>query len=450
MFLLIVFLFFLLVPKDTDLGWHLRYGQKIWQDGEIFRDNQIGFFLTNYDWVHAYSGYQALIYPIYKMFGFWGLAILGSLIMVMIFGILIKKFKTPILGWVVVMGFFTLMAWPVLAMGLRSQIFSLLGMNLLLWFLTGEKFMKKWWLYPLLMVFWVNLHGGFVLGLVIMGFFGVETWWRKKKINKVVLMGLSGFGTSLLNPFGGRIYEEVYRHSWYPLNELIAEWVEPRGLSMLLVFLVIVLDGLVLLTSLAKNKKIFLEKNKIFLFLSLLFFAYLAFRARRNLGFFGLVSVWWCFDLIKVKTKDHWWQNWLMVGLAVLMAVIVRQRWRGQGNSLRLSGVEMYLEENKVCKNVYNTYERGGQLEWSLPQYKFFVDGRMPAWPTGEEKSPYTVYLEIIQAREGWSERVINYGADCLFISKGTFLDLELREKGNPGWLLEFEDEKEALYRKTN
>jgi hypothetical protein len=300
------------------------------------------------------------------------------------------------------------------------------------------------------MVFWVNLHGGFVLGLVIMGFFGVETWWRKKKINKVVLMGLSGFGTSLLNPFGGRIYEEVYRHSWYPLNELIAEWVEPRGLSMLLVFLVIVLDGLVLLTSLAKNKKIFLEKNKIFLFLSLLFFAYLAFRARRNLGFFGLVSVWWCFDLIKVKTKDHWWQNWLMVGLAVLMAVIVRQRWRGQGNSLRLSGVEMYLEENKVCKNVYNTYERGGQLEWSLPQYKFFVDGRMPAWPTGEEKSPYTVYLEIIQAREGWSERVINYGADCLFISKGTFLDLELREKGNPGWLLEFEDEKEALYRKTN
>ena len=103
--------------------------------------------------------------------------------------------------------------------------------------------------------------------------------------------------------------------------------------------------------------------------------------------------------------------------------------------------------------NIYNRYEWGGFLIWQTPAYKFFADGRMPAWPAssaGKIKSPYTIYLEILQNQPGWEETLKQYNIKYIFISPGVFMDLLL--KPNPekfGWREIYRDKVSVIYKKT-
>ncbi len=99
---------------------------------------------------------------------------------------------------------------------------------------------------------------------------------------------------------------------------------------------------------------------------------------------------------------------------------------------------------------MYNTYEWGGFLVWQVPEMKMFVDGRMPAWIGEGGKSPYTSYLEIIQAQPGWNEYLLDMETKYLLIAPGTFLDLELDEGGAVkwGWKEEYRDKGAVVYGK--
>lgn len=74
----------------------------------------------------------------------------------------------------------------------------------------------------------------------------------------------------------------------------------------------------------------------------------------------------------------------------------------------------------------------------------------MPAWPTEEGKSPYAIWLEIIQAQDGFEKRLDNFSTDCIFISKGTFLDLELRKEGQKyPWQIIYDDDFAVVWQKN-
>ena len=88
--------------------------------------------------------------------------------------------------------------------------------------------------------------------------------------------------TTLINPFGIDLYKEALRHAQYPLNTLIAEWVPPNTEIQILIVGIAVITVLSIITS--HNIK------KWFWVVVIIFFAVLAFQARRNLPFFGLVA----------------------------------------------------------------------------------------------------------------------------------------------------------------
>lgn len=111
--------------------------------------------------------------------------------------------------------------------------------------------------------------------------------------------------------------------------------------------------------------------------------------------------------------------------------------------------VDYLRSQNSGNKNLYNRYEWGGFLIWELPEYKIFVDGRMPAWKTPSGKSPYTVYLETLQTQPGWEETLAEYDIGWILISPGTFLDLKLaQEPEKYGWKEVFRDQSSVIYKK--
>jgi len=96
----------------------------------------------------------------------------------------------------------------------------------------------------------------------------------------------------------------------------------------------------------------------------------------------------------------------------------------------------------------YAAYEWGGFLIWQKPAVKVFVDGRMPAWRDKNGKSPYQVYLEIIQAQPGWNEKLRSLKTNYLLINSGTFLDLLLaKEAKKYNWQEVYRDKTAVIYK---
>lgn len=93
-----------------------------------------------------------------------------------------------------------------------------------LWILSLERITndkgQRWWILPLLMLFWVNLHGMFVLGIIIWGIYLVgsvlespsRSWWNDPRSRSLLLGGLSSILATFLSPSG--------LHIWAAITEL--------------------------------------------------------------------------------------------------------------------------------------------------------------------------------------------------------------------------------------
>ena len=458
-----IFFLYLISPIDTDLGWHLRYGKHIFENLSVYKTNQIGFYLADYNWAHGYSLYQLLAYLLYHLSGLWGLAIINGLIVGLIYFFTIRRVKTLHFKLLAIV-FLYLGFFAVTSLGFRSQLFTILGISVLLHKLTENKFsLSNILTIPPMFILWANLHGGFVLGLALLLIFTLGKLLTGKR-NEAYFSGLvfllSAFA-GILNPFGTGLYLEAYRHSWYPLDKLIAEWVPPGNQAILLILITISIITMAMAYQVIKGKFL-AKKHNIFLGITWMSFTLLSFTARRHLPLFAISSVFFLENLINHNQSPSKESKLKIFSLIIFTGLIglrltnlpdLKGGWQPLCQTERTSfpcNGEKYLQSNPdICKNLFNTYEWGGHISWHLPDRKTFIDGRMPTWPTPEGKSPYTIWLEIIQARKGFEKELERYGADCIFISKGTFLDLELKSKTKYPWKNIYEDDMSVIWQKN-
>jgi hypothetical protein len=130
----------------------------------------------------------------------------------------------------------------------RPHLFSWLLLAMFCWFF--EKFRatgRKAWLLPMpaLMVLWVNLHPGFVVGLAL-----IATWLlgavtdcirnvgqknvpRAKQLRESIfwvgLIGLACLATTLVNPYGLELHRHVLWYLFSPssVTTHVSEWLSP-------------------------------------------------------------------------------------------------------------------------------------------------------------------------------------------------------------------------------
>ena len=450
---------FFLPPTDPDLGWQLRCGQQIWQQGQLCHRNQFSLLLANYPWAHSDSLYQALIYPFYQLFNLWGLSFLNGLLIAASFLIFIslsgqKELKIISLPLII------LLCWSVFSFGLRGQLLSFFYFLVLLKLIelahSGQ--IKQFWLAIPLMWLWANSHGGFVLGLLLLAVF----FLTKLKQPQVTLIVFLSFVATLFNPFGFQIHQEAWRHfQGLPLAKLIAEWVPPNFPFRILIFLLLIL-------SLAANCLTKKQDLRFFKFLSLLGLAFLAFKARRNLPFFFIFTAYSLASSARKQANTIAGPLAILVILAIFSlgfffqlpkTLLINSNWirfcqAGQVN-YPYDAVEFLRAQSKAkpsTNNIFNRYEWGGFLIWQLPEYKVFVDGRMPAWfISPADKSPYTIYLETLQTQPGWQKTLNKYHLNWILISPGTFMDLKLQPKPTRfGWQEVYRNENSVIYKRNS
>lgn len=460
----LVFLVFFLPAIDTDLGWHLRYGDHFLKTGRILKENTLTYFLSNYQWAYSTGFFDLSTAAIYKISGLLGLAFAFGLLGVSLYWffnrINRRSSVLSLFGFLVVI----LFGWNVFYLGWRAQIFTFFSLVFELWiFKKSEE--NKWWLLilPSMFALWGNIHGGFVLGLLLLCSRTLNQASRKewRNVAHSILLIVVCSGAVLLNPYGYRVYQESLLHANYPLQKLIAEWVPP---SLFVKITGIVIFGV--LTFFLWVKK---QRQRLFWTIVLILGLTLLFQGRRNTAFFALFAVVASLEIFRDKLKILENKKHLktMGNLAIITTILFLALIRIPHTIEMSTNPESYCAKGLVkypCKsaqfirdnhlpgtNMFTAYEWGGFLEWQLPQYKYFVDGRMPAWDTPSKKSPYTEYLEIIQAQPGqdsqaWDKRLEEYKTDFLLIGSGTFLDLELKGNSEVIWKEAYRDEVATIY----
>ena len=463
-FFIALFLIFLLPPTDPDLGWQLRCGELFWQEHSFCENNQFSVLLENYSWPNHAWGYQAAIYPIFKFAGFNGLTIFNALLVTAAFGFLysaIKNFRfEKMLGILATIYF----GWGVFSFGIRSQLIGFFFFNLTLYLLTKMKERPKLaFLLPLVMLVWANTHGSVILGLVLISLSigttavgSIRNLWPLKTLMLTFLMSVLA---TLINPFGFRIYEEMWRHFSGPidLSKSIAEWVPPHPQIQQ----IIIVTGVAVLVYLlyrafvaagpwpALNYSLFLIP----------IFAFWALKARRNVPFHFVIISYSLLNALKAKVSPLRNQLAGLLSVGVLLYGLIIQLPKAFDydpcqRDVPCQAVE-FLKKQEPGP-IFNRYEWGGFLIGHLPEYKIFVDGRMPAWPASARPSrdgptttvsPYTTYLHTLQTRPGWEETLEQHNIDWILISPNTFMDLKLREDPSEfGWQEVFRNKNSVVY----
>lgn len=470
---LLLFSIFFIPLTDTDFGWHLRCGQMIVQEKRLCEINTFTTLLAGYRWYSPSHLYQLVIYAVYQLAGFAGLSFFYAVSAALVFLFFVKSLKGDFWLKLTLLLPTFYVSWLVFYLGFRSQILSLYFFAI---FLTltelSQKNIRYLYLTPLLTLIWANSHPGFFLGplLVSLATLNHLVRYLEKRTNlKPVLIAsgifLANLAASLINPFGYHVYQEVWQHSLVPLNRLIAEWVEPYPWQ----------SQTVVLTTITLITLLLIHKSRDVARITLLILTtYLALKARRNLPLFFLAAFFALFNQYSKSWLDSLQKIllpkelvWLTLGLATAYFTLINipltlsfnERTYCQKAVFPLPCLATEFLKNQEPGNIFNAYEWGGYLIWQLPQFKIFVDGRMPSWVTKDERqlpnswrglSPYTVYLNILETKPGWSETLENYQTDYLLIQSRSSLDIFLEREGrNFGYQPIYRDPLAVVYRRV-
>ena len=327
-------------------------------------------------------------------------------------------------------------------------------------------------LCPASMILWVNVHGSFILGLILPGAFFVGESLRKllrqsdaldwHQIGWIGSTGVLSALAMLINPrFTGIIGYATNLLTNPPSQQLIQEWQSPtpKGIANTAFYLSILIFIVVLAYS-----KYRLTITEIILFCG---FVWLAWSGQRYVVWYGIVTMPILARLIKdlpIKTPAFVPQkNWLNLALAVLIFVptLAVQPWfveriplpetywqqvlRGSPAGPFI-GIETPVAAAEYLKshpggNLFNEMGYGSYLIWAVPNQGDFIDPRV-------ELFPYEQWMEYIDVNTGanYTEILTKYGVDRILLDKKLQPDLASAMAKDKLWELEYDDQYSQVW----
>jgi hypothetical protein len=383
--------------NDPDMWWHLKYGEIIWTRHaiptvDLFSYTALHHSLVPQEWLS-----QLMMYAAYKLDGYVGLMLWSCVLATALFvvGYVLSSLysgnsKIGLLGAIVLWLFSTS------GLSIRPQMVGYLLLAVELLFLYfGWSRSPRWLLcLPPLFAVWVNCHGSFLLGLIVLvailpcSFVGfhkgalVSVPWDSGRRRMLLLaLGLSG-GAVFLNPVG-------WRQVWYPVDTMlhqpanlsyVQEWLplplqSGRGIGLLCVL------ALVFLVLILRRSQVLYLHELVLLAMG----AWMALNHRRLVFVFGILAApivaRLCSDFWNryEKEKDRPAPNLIFIGVvavALFLGFPGRQVLAKQvSDGSPVKAVE-YIQSHHLSGNMLNEYEYGGYLIWTLPEHPVFIDGR--------------------------------------------------------------------------
>ncbi len=379
---------------EADIWFHLRNAQELiarhsFLNADLYTFTTAGAPLLNFEWLSELPYYFA-----FHAYGLQGLLAVYMVVLWLVFGgmyyLALRRGATCGDAGLVTMGMVIVGSY---SFGPRMLHFGWLCLVAVLIVLDRfERAGKGLWMLPPVFALWINLHGSWVFGFVVLGLYIVSGlveghWgnvtakrWTPAQLRKLVIASFTSIAAVLVNPYG-------YKLVWYPFDLLfrqkpvldkIVEWQSVDfhsgygKLALLMIFGLIAAALLppfrwklrdVLLVAFALWTA--LSHVRFLLFAAIVLIPILAPRVH-------------AFELYEPK-KDKPWLNFAMA--AAIMGIIL---WAYPSASQLQSNIDahfptaalQYMQQKQITGRLFHYYDHGGYIEWNSPAVKTFADGR--------------------------------------------------------------------------
>lgn len=445
-----VIYFFSYPEVDPDLWGHLFFGKEILQRVRVPAVNLYSYTAPDYPWINHEWLAEVIFYEIFSLFGSPGLIVLKVIIGAMIVWILdliIKKRAASPFARVLTLVWSMAILCP--GFNVRPQLFTYLFFAIFVFLFYRYDEGKKRILYwaPLLMILWVNLHGGFVAGLGALGLFSL---WTVVRGNRGLIMPVAlALVSVLLNPYGFRLLSFLTEDLL--LHRPITEW-QPIALGDAS-FWQFKLALLALLVCSAWRG--FWQRWD---FVLALLAGWFALRHQRHMPLFAIVAAPLLAEGIHevISWMEGKVRGWVLA-FAILpislaqFASIGRVHWE-HGFRLVVSPLEYptqaadFLKRNAVRGNLVVPFDWGEYFIWKFyPGIRVSIDGR---YTTAYPREVIEAHWEWMEAGEGWRRLLERYPAEIAITNRHHPVTSLLRK--DPEWVYIYSDPGSFIFvRKT-
>ena len=425
------------VPRlDSDLWWHLAAGRRIVETSSIPRVDPFSFTFAGKPWLN----HEWLAEVLFHGIGLNLLPFFFALVITATFALVWMRMRLrhaePSLALVILgAAFFA----GSMSFGPRVQMLTLFFAALFAYGL--ERDTKKWHIaFPLLMLVWTNLHGGFILGIALMAIAIAGRWLESRVFPRALAISLGAtILAAIVNPHG--LAQLAYPFKFLVPNAFTNLILESAPTSFRLpgaiAFELLLLAAL---AAAARARKRLTWTDV----LMLVAFTHLAFTQVRNVAVWGVVITPIVADLADARPRTRAW-TFAAAAIAMLIVGLASRKATVEEEKFPTRAVAM-LRATPLPPNLYTRYDWGGYAIHELyPRYRVFIDGRAD---TLYDAALLRDYDDAWNASPRWREVFDKRRVTTVLVDRQSFLAVELSR--SPQWQLVHLDGQAAVFVRRN
>jgi len=436
---------------DLDYFFHIKAGECISVSKAIPKQDIFSFTLAGKDWVNHEWLYQSLIYNLYKNFGLDSLFTMQAVIFSLVFFLLaIALLKVDwVFGFPLLVYALQVTLWRFT---IRPDNFSLI---FLIIFLMPFIFKKKNLLLflPFAQLFWVNTHGFFLLGPLVLGLYLLLSRFNRIKeesgfYHTAKLIFILTLGACFFNPQPLSVIKYpflVLKDIFSGKQDLFYKYIQELESPFLKIGDYPQFFGCLIFTFLC----LLFFKNTNWFFVGLaLVFSIFSLNSLRNMYFLPPVTIAIFLDRFKVMkeaitTKILRDKGFLLlkVILAIYAVALLVPMAKGVKNLPKLGSAYIteqgaiekkslffsrdpvgypqdmidFIANHRLPEKMFNNFNLGAILIFNFyPQRQIFIDGRAELYG----RQFFVQYRDVIQAKEEAFDQVLEkYKVEGFIIS---------------------------------
>ncbi len=469
---------------DAGIGWHIRNGQQILATHAIPRvdsfSSQIRQPWFAWEWL-----YDVVAGQLETWCGLNGVAWLTAVVIATVFA---GTFR-----WAIARGtnlflalLLTLLAMSAATIHFLARPHVLSWLFALAWFWILDSTDRnglhspraRWlWALPLSMVLWVNVHGGFLFGFVLLGIYWRASLWTwvttlgtrledslqkiasGHRVRQLTGVGLLSVAATFINPYGWKLHAHIYSYlSNRFLMDHIDEFQSPNfhGIAQKC-FLALLLIAVAVLA--ARSRK--LRPAEILL---VLFAVYAGLYASRNIPVSSTLLVLivgpllpslesWRFvqrmSAVDSHLRGHLWPIFATAAVLLIAAHggrVGSSQWMNAHFDPKRMPVEAVnsIEQSGIKSPVLSPDYWGGYLIYRLyPHNTVVIDDRHDFYGEPFLRS----YLKLVHVEPGWDEFLKFHRIGYLLLPKSAALTTVISV--TPGWKPLYSDDVAIMFMRT-
>jgi len=448
---------------DEDTWWHLAVGKYVVEQRHVPSEDPFSRISQEerlpwvaYSWLH-----EIALYGAYQLAGLPGVLAFRHLLDSLTFFTVAWFVLRQSGGSVIALAVLALVTLTLVPMMLERPwhytiVLTTLTIHATLEWRSGERAWKFWWLMPAFAL-WANLHIQFVLGFGVMGLGLCVTlveryWWAPKtaptlqRLLPWTILLVACFLATFLNPYHYRLYVVVWEYATQTgALRVVSELAPPDfhlrnwwNWALLGLLLWAVYESLQ-------------SPVRLFEAALLVVAAVLSLRMQRDIWFGAIVAAAVITRCRRPADPVSLPIPGLIVAIlaGILLTRIVWHIGPGVDRSAEQvnreqypAGAVAYLREHRPPGPLFNHFNWGGYLIWSLPEYPVGMDGRTNLYGEERLQRAYDTWNGI-----GWETDSDLLAAGVLLLCvemKLALLD-RLREAGDR-WRVAYEDQVAVVF----